>query len=74
MSMYDQESDAAADADVEFEVGGDIPVSHEMFANAAITKLMLPPTEVSISQSIANSMIAIYGVLAEINSKIGQPQ
>ena len=51
-----------------YEQEGDLPpVTHQMFASAAVSKLMLPPTELTASFALANAAVAIYGVLVEIS-------
>jgi hypothetical protein len=48
-------------------------VTHETFARAAISKVFLPPDAVHVQYAIANALIAIYGVLAEISAHMLNP-
>lgn len=53
--------------------GETINVTHETFARAAITKLMLPPDKQHVEYAKANALVAIYGVLAEISANLRHP-
>lgn len=52
-----------------FEQEGDLPpLTHAMFGSAAVSKLMLPTSDLNASYALANAAVAIYGVLAEIST------
>ena len=55
------------------EEGETMNVTHETFARAAISKVLLPPDPVHVAYAQANALIAIYGVLAEISANLRHP-